>query len=159
MRDISLRRSDILDPPGKQYWPIYKGRDGCRAPMQWDGSQYAGFSTGKPWLPVHPDHELRNVAAQEADPDSLLNFTKKLISLRREHPALRGGDYAPLEAPAGVMVYLRRTGEETALVALNFSGQKVALPLPEGDWRLLLGTPGVSDPAELPPRGMLLAIA
>jgi alpha-glucosidase len=158
MRDISLRRSQIQDPAGKPYWPIYKGRDGCRAPMQWDGSPYAGFSEGKPWLPVHPDYASRNVAAQEADPDSLLNFTKKLIALRREHPALRRGDYVALEAAEGVMAYLRRTDEETVLVALNFSDRKVALSLPEGNWQLLAGS-GVSNPAELPPRAMLLAIA
>jgi len=42
MRDISLRRSEILDPPGKKYWPVYKGRDGCRSPMQWSDAPSAG---------------------------------------------------------------------------------------------------------------------
>ena len=157
MRDISLRRSEILDPPGRRYWPLYKGRDGCRSPMQWDDSPYAGFSTAKPWLPVHPDHGRRNVSAQQADPDSLLSFTKKLIALRRQHPALRRGDYVALVAPKGGMSYLRRTEEETILVALNFSGRKAALSLPEGNWQLLAG-PGVSSPSELPPRSVLLAI-
>jgi alpha-glucosidase len=158
MRDISLRRSEILDPPGRRYWPIYKGRDGCRSPMQWDGSQFAGFSTARPWLPVHPNHAWRNVAAQEADPGSLLHFTRKLIALRREHPALRRGDYLPLDGLGGTMLYLRRTDKETILVALNFSGRSARLSLPEGSWQLLLASPGVSDPSELPPLGVFLAI-
>jgi alpha-glucosidase len=158
MRDIALRRSEILDPPGRRYWPIYKGRDGCRSPMQWDASQFAGFSTARPWLPVHPDHAWRNVAAQQADPESLLHFTRKLIALRREHSALRRGDYLPLDGPRGSMVYLRSTAEETILLALNFTNRRAALPLPEGDWRPLLAAPPISSPAELPPRGVLLAI-
>ena len=56
MRNIHLRRHEILDPPGKKYWPFYKGRDGCRAPMQWDDGAYAGFSSVKPWLPINPDY-------------------------------------------------------------------------------------------------------
>ena len=86
MRDITLRRSEILDPPGRKYWPIYKGRDGCRSPMQWDSGVHAGFSTAKPWLPVHPDYPRRNVAAQQADPDSLFHFTKKLLGLAESLP-------------------------------------------------------------------------
>ncbi len=51
MRDISLPRREILDPPGRRYWPLYKGRDGCRSPMQWEAARNAGFSAGRPWLP------------------------------------------------------------------------------------------------------------
>lgn len=70
MRDIRLRRSQIVDPPGKLYWPLYRGRDGCRGPMQWDDNPGAGFSTGLPWLPVNPDYRFRNVARQAEDPHS-----------------------------------------------------------------------------------------
>ena len=144
MRDISLPRSEILDPPGRKYWPIYKGRDGCRAPMQWDDSAYAGFSTASPWLPVHPDHLQRNVASQQADPDSLFNFTRKLLALRKEYPALRSGDFAPLETPRGMLAYLRRAAGQTVLVAMNFSRQakKYSLPAGDGNWQVLLSTAG-----------------
>ena len=137
MRDIHLRRGEILDPPGKKYWPIYKGRDGCRAPMQWEPGLYAGFSTVKPWLPEHPDHTHRNVLAQQADPDSLFNFTKKLLRLRRQHPALQHGDFVPLETGPGLLAYLRTTPEQAVLVALNFKGHAANYPLPQGKWHIL----------------------
>lgn len=145
MRDVSLRRGQIMDPPGKRYWPFYKGRDGCRSPMQWDDSPNAGFTTGKPWLPVHPNYRQRNAAAQRADPTSMLNFTRKLIALRKEMPALRRGDFVSLTpAPREALVYLRRTPEQTVLVALNFTGRRakvsVQAPLSKNNWRLLFST-------------------
>ena len=102
MRDIQVRRSEIQDPVGKRFWPFYKGRDGCRAPMQWDGSMNAGFSLKAPWLPPHPDFVTRNVAAQRGDPDSLFQFYRKLIALRKEGAgAAPGDDGAADERPAG----------------------------------------------------------
>jgi alpha-glucosidase len=151
MRDVPLCRSEIMDPPGKRYWPIYKGRDGCRSPMQWDDTPFAGFSSdksfdkpqGKPWLPVHPNYRQRNVAAQREDPDSLLNFTRKLIALRKEFLALRRGEFIPLTTrPREALVYLRRTASQTLLVALNFHDRRVYEPLDQvvtgQRWRSLL---------------------
>lgn len=143
MRDISLRRSEILDPIGKRYWPFHKGRDGCRAPMQWDASENAGFGAGTPWLPPHPDYPFRNAAAQAEDPDSLLNFYKRLLALRREHTALRQGLFQPLNyEPRAVLAYLKQTQEETLLVALNFRRWPARLVLggrmANRRWRLLL---------------------
>jgi len=153
MRDIHLRRSEILDPAGMKYWPIYKGRDGCRSPMQWNDSTFAGFSTAKPWLPVHPNYIRRNVTSQQADPDSLFNFTKKLLALRKEIPALRRGDFIPLETPRGMLAYLRQTEGQSVLVVLNFGGRNAKFTLPDGDWRMLLttakGAPGALAPFEI----------
>lgn len=170
MRDIHLRRSEIMDPPGKRYWPIYKGRDGCRSPMQWDDTPFAGFSSAKPWLPVHPNYHRRNVAAQREDPDSLLNFTRKLIALRKEYPALRRGDFVPLTTrPHDALVYLRRIDGQTVLVALNFSNQTVRAPLAQEvtgqRWRSLLtakddGGTFLSDTClELTPHQVCLLVA
>ncbi len=123
MRDISLKRSEILDPPGKHYWPFYKGRDGCRSPMQWDDSPYAGFSTVKPWLPVHPNYTHRNAAAQRQDPDSMFSFVKKTLALRKEYPALQRGDFRIFfRTDTGVLAYERQWGEQRILVYLNFTG-------------------------------------
>jgi alpha-glucosidase len=140
MRNIHLKRSEILDPPGRKYWPLYKGRDGCRSPMQWDNSPYAGFSNVKPWLPIHPDFLQRNVAAQQADPDSLFSFTRKLLALRKEIPALRSGDFIPLETHPDVLAYIRRTVERSVLVVMNFCTRSMNFSLPAGNWRLLLTT-------------------
>lgn len=143
MRDIQVRRSEIQDPVGRRFWPFYKGRDGCRAPMQWDGSVNAGFSLKEPWLPVHPDYVTRNVAAQRGDPDSLFAFYRKLIALRKEVPVLRRGMTVPLTSdPRTVLAYLKQAGEQTALVALNFSGRALAVHLGPrlagARWELLL---------------------
>jgi alpha-glucosidase len=148
MRDIHLRRSEILDPPGQRYWPIYKGRDGCRSPMQWDAGLHAGFSTAQPWLPVNPDYLQRNVAAQQTDPHSLFHFTKKLLSLRKAYPALCRGGYLPLETPPGILAYLRNTPEQSVLVAINFKGRPVKFVSPPGNWQMLFSSNEDSkDPA------------
>jgi alpha-glucosidase len=143
MRDITLERSQVKDPVGARYWPFYKGRDGCRAPMQWDSSNEAGFSQAEPWLPVHPDYTFRNVSRQQQDPGSLFHFYRRLIQLRREYPALREGMFLPLTfSPRTVLAYLRQSAGQTVLVAFNFSrrSRKLVLggELARCSWRLLL---------------------
>jgi alpha-glucosidase len=147
MRNIALSRDQIRDPIGRRYWPVYRGRDGCRAPMQWNDAPNGGFSVPQvtPWLPLHPDGKQRNVAAQEADPDSLLNFYKHLIALRKSSPALRGGLFAPITyGTRFLLAYLRQTEDEMVLVALNFSRRPQRLVLGrqlEGvQWELLLSS-------------------
>ena len=138
MRDISLKRSEIMDPPGKKYWPFNKGRDGCRSPMQWDDSANAGFSTKKPWLPVHANYKKRNVSAQRKDESSIFNFTRELIALRKENVILRRGKIIPLsEIPDDVMAYLRQHGDEQVLVFLNFSKKNQKVVLPKKTWKVL----------------------
>jgi alpha-glucosidase len=149
MRDIRLKRSEIIDPAGKRYWPLFKGRDGGRSPMQWDSSLHAGFSSAKPWLPVHSDYAARNVERQMADPNSLLNFTKRLISLRKEHAAFRCGDFSLLESPPGILAYIRSAGDERILVAMNFRPRRAVLRLnsrAEMRWRTFFSTSRGADP-------------
>ena len=125
MRDIPMKYKEIVDPPGKKYWPFYPGRDGCRSPMQWNNSTHAGFSDVRPWLKVHQNFLQRNVAAQEKDPGSLLKFTRELISLRKKYPALIMGDFCPLfPTNRHILAYLRKTGDESILVICNFSIRK-----------------------------------
>lgn len=153
MRNISLKRAEILDPPGRKYWPIYKGRDGCRSPMQWNDTPHAGFSDVKPWLPVHPDYLRRNVVTQRADPDSIFNLTKKLLALRRAYPALIRGDFYPIQSPRGTLGYLRQTSQQSLLIRMNFKNHRVTCTLPDGPWELLLatstGASGYLDPHEI----------
>ncbi len=137
-RDISLKRGELLDPLGKKYYPLHKGRDGCRAPMQWDNTQNAGFTSGKPWLKIHPNYKTRNVAAQQEDEHSLFNLTRRLITLRKEYVTLRRGEFIHLEnTPKEVLAYLRKDENATILVVLNFSSRVQALGIPDGTWDVL----------------------
>ncbi len=127
MRDIQLRRNEIMDPPGKKYWPIYKGRDGCRSPMQWNETDFAGFSTHQPWLKIHSDYLNRNVQKQQTDPGSIFNFTRKLISLRKEKEALRRGSYRCFyRTDTGILAYERQfdsgVRNQRIIIYMNFTG-------------------------------------
>ncbi len=118
-------RDDVKDPIGKVNWPIEKGRDGERTPMQWTPGANAGFTTGTPWLPVPASAQTHNVETEEKDQASILNFYKKLLELRKKEPALREGDYVALNTTdPNVLSYLRRYKTETVLVAVNMSTQK-----------------------------------
>ena len=126
------RREDVKDPIGKLGWPKEKGRDGERTPMQWNTSANAGFSDAKPWLPVPPSYKSHNVASEAADPDSVLNFYKKLLALRHSNPALVEGSYVALnENDPDVISYLRKYKDQAILVAINMSAaeQSVAFDL------------------------------
>jgi alpha-glucosidase len=92
--------------------------------MQWDGSPGAGFSTAEPWLPVGSQAARVNVAAERDDPASMLSLCRRLIWYRKGSAALRGGGYRSLpDAPGGCYAYLRTTGDERLLVALNFGSE------------------------------------
>jgi len=98
--------------------------------MQWNAGASAGFSDVSPWQPVHQDYSKRNVESQQGEPNSLFHVYRSLIALRREYPALRQGMFIPLTyEPWMVFGYLRKTADQTILVALNFSRRKVPLVL------------------------------
>lgn len=124
MRDIRLHRREILDPPGRYFWPFYRGRDGCRSPMQWTADSNAGFCRpdAVPWLPVNPDYPARNAQRQRDDPRSLWNLTASLIALRRREPCLRTGDIRFLPAPPSVLAYERTGSGRRMTVVLSFGG-------------------------------------
>ena len=125
-------RDEVRDPVGKLYWPDEKGRDGERTPMQWSAGRNAGFTTGQPWLPVPPSAAKTNVAAEESDASSVLNYYKRMIALRRASPALLNGDYTPLGEDLHVFAYRRHAEGQTYVVALNMSAEerKVSLGKP-----------------------------
>jgi glycosidase len=89
--------------------------------MQWDAGKNGGFSEAPPWLPVHENHQVRNVQTQQSDLSSILNMTKSLIVLRKENPALRVGDQAIIDASSRhVLSFTRSTPEQTVLILMNF---------------------------------------
>ncbi|MEW6278435.1 MAG: alpha-amylase family glycosyl hydrolase, partial [Candidatus Eremiobacterota bacterium] len=113
-------------------------RDHARTPVQWDASPHAGFTTGTPWIAVHPDYPRVNAEAALREPDSVFHHYRKLIALRREHPVLIYGSFQELPAPDQEVYRYRRSLEGVEVtVELNFSGREVALAPPAGT--LLLG--------------------
>jgi alpha-glucosidase len=139
MVDGGFPTSASLDPVGQRYsWApqflldflgLYVNRDTCRTPMQWSTEVHAGFSDGfeaSPWLPVNPDYERVNVALQESESTSLLNTYKRLLSLRRDMPALHAGSLELLENDEiddDLLVYQRKSADQEALVVINFASQ------------------------------------
>jgi alpha-glucosidase len=103
------------------------GRDKCRTPMHWANAPNAGFSPPgvRTWLPVNPNYAQGvNVADQDKDPASLLNFYRRMLRFRRQTPALITGDYTPLhESAEDYLAFLRRSqaDRQTCLVVLNYS--------------------------------------
>jgi alpha-glucosidase len=127
------RKEDVKDPIGITGWPREKGRDGERTPMQWDDSKNAGFSTASStWLPVAADYTTKNVKAEESDPNSLLNWHKQLIAMRKQNPALRDGKMEMLDRNNPSVLSFVRTGvagQTAVLVALNFTAEPQAITL------------------------------
>ena len=127
------RKEDVKDPIGITGWPKEKGRDGERTPMQWSDSKDAGFSTAATtWLPVAPDYTTVNVKTEEGEPDSLLNWNKKLIAMRRTDPTLRDGKQIMIdESNPSVLSYVREGvgGSPAIVVALNFTGEPQTVSL------------------------------
>jgi alpha-glucosidase len=122
-------KEDVQDPIGKLGWPLEKGRDGERTPMQWNHGANAGFSAAKPWLPVPASAMTHNVADEMRDPDSVLSFYRKLLALRHTEAALLDGDYVSLnEENPKVLTYLRRYKGEAVLVILNMSAAEQKVP-------------------------------
>ena len=117
------RKEDVKDPVGLLGWPKFKGRDGERTPMQWDDSEYAGFSTVTPWLPVPPNKATINVKAEEGEPDSLLNWYEALIKLKKTNPVMEHGDNVMLDtANMKVLSWMRKDeAGHQVVVAVNFT--------------------------------------
>ena len=105
-----------------------RGRDNARTPMQWTAGENAGFSTGKPWLPVNDNHDHINVEAALADPDSVFYYYQKLIALRKTHDVFRSGRFTlPLPEDEQRFIYRRDTETEHMLVICNFSEKEAPL--------------------------------
>ncbi len=128
------RVEDVKDPIGRTGWPTEKGRDGERTPMQWDASNpQAGFSTNaKTWLPVAADYKTINVQTELKEPNSMLNWHKKLIAMRRELPALRDGGMVMVDTTnPSVLSYVRTApaGGRAVVISLNMTAQPQTIAL------------------------------
>ncbi|KOP65144.1 oligo-1,6-glucosidase [Bacillus sp. FJAT-18019] len=113
----------------------YRARDNARTPMQWDDTLYGGFSTVVPWIRCNLNYQEINVAQQLDDPDSILNYYKALIRLRKSSEVLIYGKYEAvlLEHPE-IFAYSRSLGDEVYLIVLNFYGKTPEFQFP-AEWR------------------------
>jgi alpha-glucosidase len=127
MHQVAIAPEDVRDPFEKNVPGIGVGRDGCRTPMQWNASRYAGFSTSRPWLPLADDFVHENVANLEADSSSILSLYKALIALRRKLPQLVSGAYEPVAAQGEILLYRRRSDGGAVIVALNLGAEPVSV--------------------------------
>ncbi len=119
----------------------YRSRDNGRTPMQWSDSTHAGFSSAEPWIAVNRNHSLINAEAELEDADSVFNYYRRLIRLRRTHPVIVYGSYTDLLPEHEQLFVFQRSGtEERLVVLLNFSADPVpvGLELP-GEWNRLIG--------------------
>ncbi len=152
------RKEDVKDPVGLTGWPKDKGRDGERTPMQWNATTNAGFSKNTPWLPVPSTYSTVNVSAQEKDHDSMLDWYRKLIALKKTNVALAAGDNVMLdEANTKVLSWMRKGADGSqVVVACNFTAEPQTVNLTGGGAGLkgshaktLLKSPGGSDAVSL----------
>ncbi|MCK4977793.1 MAG: DUF3459 domain-containing protein [Anaerolineales bacterium] len=131
----------IQDPQGVNLG-AERTRDICRTPMQWDASEYAGFSTEDPWLPVSDDYAARNVAVTIDDPHSILSLYHALLALRKDSPALQYGSYTPIDIlTEDCFIYRRETDSERFIIALNFTDAEKTFSLADaGQGSIALST-------------------
>ena len=118
-----------------------KGRDNARTPMQWTAEKNAGFTHGKPWMPVNPNHTVINAQAQVGDPDSVFSFYQKLIRIRQEYDVVIDGRFELLMPEhEQIFAYIRDDGKQRMLVICNFSDRDAVLTADaQMDGQILLG--------------------
>ncbi|WP_417426537.1 alpha-glucosidase family protein [Hoeflea sp.] len=140
LTEAELCFEDLQDPYGIQFWPEFKGRDGCRTPMVWaENSDHAGFTEGQPWLPIPSEHRHMAVDAQEHVNASMLNHYRRLLAFRKQHPALAKGELEFIDCNDAVLGFIRRHGNEAIFCGFNLSDQEQFIDLPEGDLTPLAG--------------------
>ncbi|TAA60632.1 alpha-glucosidase [Shinella sp. JR1-6] len=138
--EAELAYEDLQDPYGIQFWPDFKGRDGCRTPMVWESTELSGgFSKGKPWLPVPAVHLERAVDIQEGDAASVLAHYRRFLAFRKEHVALVKGEIAFQSAEGAILSFVRTHGNEKVFCAFNMSPIARLADLPDGTLQVLEG--------------------
>jgi alpha-glucosidase len=133
MRDGLIAPEEVHDPQEKNLPGLGLNRDPERTPMQWTPAKGAGFSSARPWLPLSLDAAAVNVETEQADPDSMLSYYRRLIALRRAEPAISVGTYTPLNVEGDLLAYKREARGRRFLVVLNLGHRPAQLSLSESD--------------------------
>lgn len=126
--EASIEQHQLQDPFGIEFWPEFKGRDGCRTPLAWDSNKpLGGFSSSDSWLPLDPAHVKNSVSKQQADSNSVLNFYKRFLKWRRDIRPLVEGDICFIDAPEGVLIIKRELDNETLFALFNLSDEFISV--------------------------------
>ena len=142
MHDVEIPPEKVQDPFEKNVPGRGLGRDPQRTPMQWSAAKNAGFTAGKPWLPIAEDYAQNNVEAERDDSFSILSLYMQLINVRRGEPALEVGELERIDTAGDLLTYIRRDGESAFLVALNFGSEPQVIDISDkaGGGRITLST-------------------
>lgn len=145
LKEAELAFEDLVDPYGIEFWPQFKGRDGCRTPMVWQAHAANGaFSTAnRTWLPVPAEHLLHAVDTQDKIDGSVLEFYRALLAFRKTHSALSKGAISLLETTGNVLAFVRDDGKERLLCVFNMGETAAEYQLPSGLVPTDAGCPGV----------------
>jgi len=141
LTQVELPDALLQDPYGLAFWPLFKGRDGCRTPMPWnDREPECGFTNGRPWLPVPAEHRPLAVNRQDAAPDSVLNAYRGFVRWRRGVPALQKGGIRLLDSPPDTLLFLREHEGTSVLACFNFASVPSEFRIPShGKLEILAG--------------------
>ena len=139
LTEAELQFEDLQDPYGIQFWPEFKGRDGCRTPMVWDQSANGGFSSAKPWLPVPAEHIAKAVSVERGKAGSLMAQYQRFIAFRKLYPALSKGDIHFTHEVGPVLGFERRFGNEVIVCYFNMSAAEQTIVAPAAELQVLDG--------------------
>jgi len=129
LTEAELLAEQLRDPFGIALWPEFRGRDGSRTPMPWEGgAAHGGFSTGAPWLPMPASHLDLAVDVQERDEAGLLHAWRRFLGYRRAHPALVRGGLRLLDMPEPLVGFVREDAEAPVVCVFNLSAAPVGVP-------------------------------
>jgi oligo-1,6-glucosidase len=131
----------------------YSGRDNARTPLQWNAGHEGGFTEGEAWMNVNENKSEINVEAQNPDANSVLNYFRSMVSMRKNYPVLTYGSYLQLENEHEYLFsFTRQMEKEKLLIMLNFSDHTVKFPIEDlQHYQKLIGNYGELDPFLLRP--------
>ncbi|MFH1797423.1 MAG: alpha-glucosidase family protein [Pseudomonadota bacterium] len=130
LEEAEIAFEDLRDPYGIRFWPGFKGRDGCRTPMPWNGDlRNGGFSTAKPWLPVPATHMAR-AADRQGGTGTVLAHYREMLAFRKKHKALASGSIRFVGKDKDVLAFEREEGDERLLCLFNFGREEQSWKLP-----------------------------
>ena len=139
MADVAVATDEVRDVLERRLPGYGLNRDPYRAPLRWDSSANAGFTSGRPWLPIGGGAEHCNFESERRDPCSLLALYRRLIALKNTEPVLQSGYYEPAAAPGSVFAFYRHLGERKILIGLNLGDATQELAM-RGQGTLVLTT-------------------